>query len=53
MGALDIAIVVIVSVAVVGVIGYLIYIKIKHKGGCDCGCSSCPNCSSCKGREDK
>ena len=53
MGPIDIAVIVIVSVAVAGVVGWLIYRKVKHKGGCDCGCSSCANCPACKGREDK
>ena len=37
MNAVDIAVIVIVSVAVVAVAGWLIYSKIKGKGGC-CGC---------------
>ena len=48
MNGVDIAVIVIVSVAVVGVIGWFIYRKIKHKGiGCDCGCNSCPHCDKC------
>lgn len=48
MGAVDIAVIVIVSVAVVGVAAYLIYRKIKHKSGC-CDCSSCNGgCDCCK-----
>ena len=45
MNGFDIAIVVTVSVAVVGVIGWLIYRKVKHKGGCCEG--GCPGCSEC------
>lgn len=53
MGPFDIAIVVIISVAVVGVIGWLIYRKVKHKGGCcDCGCSGCTACDKCKKDKD-
>ena len=52
MGAVDIAIIVIVCVAVAGVIGWLIYRKVKHKGGCDCGCG-CNGCSACNGRKEK
>ena len=53
MGPFDIAVVVVISVAVVGVIGWLIYRKLTHKGGCcDCGCSGCTACDKCK-REDK
>lgn len=48
MGALDIAIIVIVSVAVFAAIGTIIYRKLKHKGsGCGCGCDSCSACSKC------
>ena len=48
MNGLDIAIVVLVSVAVVSVIGLLIYRKVKHKGGCaDCGCCGCTACNKC------
>ena len=47
MGAFDIAIIVIVSVAVLAVIGTVIYRKVKHKGpSCGCGCEGCSaNCS--------
>ena len=48
MNGLDIAIIVMVSVAVAGVFGWLIYRKIKYKNvGCDCGCGNCGGCSSC------
>lgn len=56
MGAWDIVIIVLVCVAFLGVSGWLIYRKIKHKGGCigcDCGCSSAANCPNCKRNEDK
>ena len=55
MGTVDIAVIVIVCVAVAGALGWLIYRKVKHKGGCDCGCGgcSCSNCSACKGQDDK
>ena len=54
MNAVDIAVIVIVSVAVLGVIGYIIYRKLKHKGiGCDCGCSSCSGCTACAGQHEK
>ena len=53
MGAFDIAIIVVISLAVVGVIGWLIYRKVKGKGGCcDCGCSGCTACDRGK-KEDK
>ena len=52
MNGIDIAIVVIVSVAVIGVIGWLIYRKVKNKGGCcDCGCGGCTACD--KGKKQK
>jgi len=56
MGALDIAITVIVCVAFAGALGWLIYRKIKRKGGCtgcDCGCGSGENCPHCKSRNNK
>ena len=52
MNGLDIAIIVIVSVAVAGVFGWIVYRKVKHKNvGCDCGCGSCSGCSACNGHE--
>lgn len=52
MNGVDIAVIVIVSVAVVAVVGWLIYRKVKHKGGCcDCGCNGCDMCE--KGKNDK
>lgn len=49
MSGTDIAVIVIVSLAVLGAVGYIIYRKIKHKGGCDCGCGcGCAGCSGCK-----
>ena len=52
MGPVDIAVIVIVSVAVLGVIGWFVYRKLKHKSvGCDCGCG-CNGCTLCnKGKE--
>ena len=48
MSGIDIAVIVIVSVAVLAVAAVLIYRKIKHKGGCcDCGCKTCPHCDKC------
>ncbi len=54
MSPLDIAVIVIVCVAFVGVAGWLIYRKVKHKGGCtgcDCGCAA--NCPHCKEKDKK
>ena len=43
MGAFDIAVIVVLSVAFVAAVGFTVWRKIKHKGGCDCcgGCSRC------------
>lgn len=54
MNGIDIAVIVIVSVAVLGVIGWLVYKKVKHKSiGCDCGCGcGCNGCTLCdKGKK--
>lgn len=52
MGAFDIAVIVVISVAVVAVVASLIYKKIRHKGGaCDCGCSDCACCDKCKNKK--
>lgn len=55
MSPFDIAIIVLASVAFVGVVAYLIWRKAKGKGGCDCGCSGCPGACNCgmKGSDDK
>ena len=53
MGAFDIVVIVLVSVAFLGAVGYLIWRKAKGKGGCDCGCSSCPHACSCAKRKDE
>lgn len=50
MNPVDIAVVVIVSIAVVAVAGLLIYRKVKHKGGC-CGCNGCIMCDKCKHKD--
>ncbi len=53
MNFLDIAVIVVVCVSFAIVSAYLIYRKIKRKGGCEC-CSSCGgNCPSCRKRKDK
>ncbi|MGN1103506.1 MAG: FeoB-associated Cys-rich membrane protein [Candidatus Coproplasma sp.] len=48
MTPLDIVIICVVAVAFVAVMGVIIYKKVNHKGGCDCGCSNCPHCYNCK-----
>ena len=50
MGTVDIIVLCVVGVAVVGIAAYLVYRKVKHKGGCDCGCGSCSGCPHCKNR---
>ena len=49
----EIAIIVVVAVAFVAAVGAIIYRKVKHKGGCDCGCGSCPHACHCKGETEK
>ncbi|MDE6557806.1 MAG: FeoB-associated Cys-rich membrane protein [Clostridia bacterium] len=44
----EIAIIVVVAVAFAAAVGTIIYRKVKHKGGCDCGCSGCPHACHCK-----
>ncbi len=56
MGAVEIAVIVIVAVAFAGVAGWLIYRKVKHKGGCagcDCGCGGGVGCPHCKNADKK
>lgn len=53
MNVWDILIIVMVSAAFLGVAGWLVYRKVKHRGGCigcDCGCGgkSCPHCKNDK-----
>ncbi len=48
MNGWDIAILVVVCVAVAAVFGWLIYRKVKRKGGCDCGCDGCSSCNHCQ-----
>lgn len=51
MGALEISIIVIVSVAFAAAVGYIIYRKVTRKGGCDCGCEGCPHACHCKDKD--
>lgn len=49
MNAVDIAVIVVVSLAVLGVVGWIIYRKVKGKKVCcDCDCSSCKGCGEKK-----
>lgn len=49
MGAIDITVIVVVSVAVLAAVGVIIWRKVKHKDGCGCGgCSACDKCSKNK-----
>jgi len=52
MGACDIIVIVFVSVAFLGVVGYLAWRKAKGKGGCDCGCEGCPHACNCGKNKD-
>lgn len=47
MNGSDIAVIVIVSVAVLAVAAALIYRRIRHKGCCG-GCKGCPHCGKRK-----
>ena len=51
MGPFDIIVIVLASVAFVGVMGYLIWRKVHGKSGCDCGCSGCTHKCDC-GKKD-
>ncbi|MGN1060999.1 MAG: hypothetical protein ACI4QN_04625 [Candidatus Coproplasma sp.] len=51
MQPVDIVIICVVSVAFVVALGVIIYRKIKHKGGCDCGCDCCPH--GCNRKKDE
>lgn len=53
MSAVEIAIVVVVSVAFVAAVTAIVIRKIKYKGGCDCGCEGCPHCGACNGKDKK
>ena len=53
MGAFDIVVIVLISVAFLGAVGYLIWRKAKGKGGCDCGCSGCPHAAGCGKHKDE
>ena len=44
----EIAIIVVVAVAFAAAVGVIIYRKVKHKGGCDCGCEGCSHACHCK-----
>ncbi len=48
MTAVDIAVIVVVSVAFVAAVGIIVWRKLKHKSGCDCcDCHSCNHCNHC------
>ena len=55
MGALDIVVLVLVCVAFAGAAGWLIYRKVRHKGGCTgCDCGGCgAHCPHCRDKADK
>lgn len=54
MGACDIIVIVAVSVAFLAAIGFIIFKKVRHKGGgCGCGCEGCPHACHRKGENKK
>ncbi len=55
MNGIEIAVIVIVAVLFAAALGYIIYRKLKHKGGCDCDCGgNCASCGACHaGHEER
>lgn len=54
VGVFDIIVSVLIGVAVVAVIGRIIYKKATGKSvGCGCGCDGCKGCSHCKDLHNK
>ena len=54
MGALEIILIVVCSVAVIGVIAAAIYKKVKGIScGCDCGCANCPHACPSRRKGDE
>ena len=51
MGALEIAIIVVVCAAFAAAVGTIIYKKVTHKGGC-CGCDCGRGCAFCAQRKN-
>ena len=49
MTFIDYMLIALLSVAVAGVIVYLVKQKRQGKTGCGCGCGSCPHAGSCRG----
>lgn len=52
MNGVDITVIIIVSVAVLAVTGWLIYRKVTKKGGCP-DCNGCTMCGKCKDKDNK
>lgn len=50
MGPFEIATIVVVGLAVIGIIAYFIVKKVRGESiSCDCGsCGGCPHCNACK-----
>ncbi len=54
MNVFDIILIIVCVLAVVGVVGTMIYRKIKGKPiGCGCGCEGCPHASGCHNNTHK
>ena len=47
MSGVDIAVTVVVCAAALAALGFILYRKLRHKGGC-CDCGDCCGCSHCK-----
>lgn len=47
MSGIDIAIIVVVVALFLSAIGYIVYRKVRGKGGCDCGANRCAACGLC------
>lgn len=50
MSGIDIAIIVVVVALFLSAVGYILYRKLRGKGGCDCG-GSCATCGLCKAKQ--
>ena len=51
MGVLEILLIVACAAIVISVITVSVIRKKQGKSSCDCGCSSCPYCDSCKSKK--
>lgn len=49
----EIALIVVAAAFVAGVIVWRVGLRLRGKGGCDCGCSDCAGCKSCASKKKK